>query len=333
MAEDIQTRGCMHCRGHGPRVERIADTQRRLQIPMSDSRFRLLGNQVENGRASGLRTGSSCRWNGHKRFQFLGYREAFAQRRVDEIEKVRLGIDSVEIHQFRGINDRSAAYYNIMSMALAHRVDSGKLTHSKESIRIIRLDKFNSLLDPIFPPSEYSFFNKNKQMLDWGNSRAILRLNPHFIKHRKLDPLPAQPLYSLLHSIQLTHIRIRNYTNLIHAQILKIHPHLLRSSRSEADARSGHFKGVLLLPRSVNGGRQMTSDMVCQGRSLTMMVVMIGVRMARTVWGMRVLDCSEEIESSVCGRRGDADRGGSYHGDGYAGKNRCWIWGWDYGED
>lgn len=77
----------------------------------------------------------------------------------------------------------------------------------------------------------------------------------------------------------------------------------------------------------------MTSDMVCQGRSLTMMVVMIGVRMARTVWGMRVLDCSEEIESSVCGRRGDADRGGSYHGDGYAGKNRCWIWGWDYGED
>lgn len=131
MAEHIETGGGLHGRGHGARVQRIADAQRGFERSMGNSRFGFFRHQVEDGRACGFRPragGGRYRDQGQERF---GDGEASAERGVDKIEKIVLGAAGVEVHELGGINHRSTA-------------------DGEESRRLIRLGEIDCFSDAIF---------------------------------------------------------------------------------------------------------------------------------------------------------------------------------------
>jgi len=188
-------------------------------------------------------------------------------------------------------------------------------TDSKESIRIVRLGECNCFLDSTSSQLTAPFLHflmlsqiRRKQSLNSINLRTILRLHPHFIKHRELDSLLRQRLHDLLHRVQLAHIGIRHDAHLLRAQVLQVHPDLLGRAGTEPDARRRHLEGVLLLAGRVDGGREVPPDMVQRLLLLVMVVARVGVAGA----GGRVgeLHGAEEVEGPGGGGGGYPDRGG-----------------------
>lgn len=95
-----------------------------------------------------------------------------------------------------------------------------------------------------------------------GNIRTILWLSADFIKNSKLHTLPRQTFSSLLHSIQLSHIRIRHDTDSLRAHIFKVHTDFLGGTRSESDTGRSHLKSVLLLLRRIGGSSHVSAYIV-----------------------------------------------------------------------
>lgn len=83
--------------------------------------------------------------------------------------------------------------------------------------------------------------------------RAILGLSANLVKDSKLNALTGKTLNSLLHSVKLGHIGIRDNAHALRAEVGKVHSDLLGRAGSEANAGRGHFKGILLLARAVHG--------------------------------------------------------------------------------
>lgn len=98
MAENIETGGGVDGARHGPRVERVANSQGRFERAMSYARFGLFGYKVEDGCAGGFGAGSGGGGNGYEWFQGLGDGKTFAEGGVDEIEEVSVVEDGVQIH-------------------------------------------------------------------------------------------------------------------------------------------------------------------------------------------------------------------------------------------
>lgn len=77
--------------------------------------------------------------------------------------------------------------------------------------------------------------------------RAVFGLYSNIGEDLEADALPCETDPNLLHSVKLIDSRISDYADSLGAHVLEVHTDLLSDARAEADGRSGHLKGVLLL--------------------------------------------------------------------------------------
>lgn len=133
-----------------------------------------------------------------------------------------------------------------------------------------------------------------------GNARTILWLSADFIKHGKFHTLPRQALRSLLHGIQLSHIRIRHDTDSLCTHVLKVHTNFLGGTRPESDTGRSHLKGILLLLRRVGGSSEVSTYIVGEANLLSLMVMMVaGVGVAGAIGWVGELDGAEKRYCSI----------------------------------
>ena len=153
VTEDIEAGAGFDGGGHGARVDWVADTERGLEISVSNARLGFLGNKVENGSAGCLAARSSRRRHGNKRTQWLIHGPALAKRSVDKIEKISFGIAEVQVHELCRVHD-------------------GATADGEEGIRSVRADPVDGFLDAVENQSHIIFAGKK-------DLRAVLRLDAH----------------------------------------------------------------------------------------------------------------------------------------------------------
>ncbi|SPQ23270.1 bd6c9939-491b-41ab-b150-aeb5933a5800, partial [Thermothielavioides terrestris] len=215
VAQHVQAGAGAHGGGHGARVERVADAQRRLEVAVGDARLGAPRGQVEDGRARRLAARAGRRGHRDQRVQLAVDGPALAQRRVDEVEEVRVRVARVQVHELGRVDDRAAA-------------------DGQEGVRPLRLDPLDRFLDA----------GEERHV---ENLRIILRLNLHVRIHHVLDPLAVQRLPHLPHRLQLVDRGVRHHAHALRAQVLEVHADLPRRPGPEADRGRGHLERVLLL--------------------------------------------------------------------------------------
>lgn len=109
MAEDVEAGRGVHGRGHGARVERIADPQGGLEGAGGDACFGAFGNEVEDGRACGFGAGAGGGGDGDEGGERTFDGEAEAEGGVDKVEEGGVGVSVIEVHQFGCVDDGAAA--------------------------------------------------------------------------------------------------------------------------------------------------------------------------------------------------------------------------------
>ena len=109
MAQDIEA-GCGgYGRGQRTRVFRIHDTERGFEAAMCDACFCVERFVIEDGDARGFAAGARCGGYRNERLERARHRLAFADGRVDVIEKVGRPA-GIEIRRLRGVYGGAAAY-------------------------------------------------------------------------------------------------------------------------------------------------------------------------------------------------------------------------------
>ncbi len=106
---------------HRARVVGIEEAQCRLQPPVRDARLRVHLRQIENADACRLAACAGGGGNRKQRHERTRNGQAFADRRIHVVEKVRRRIRDVQVHRFRGVDRRSAADCDDRIEALARR--------------------------------------------------------------------------------------------------------------------------------------------------------------------------------------------------------------------
>lgn len=76
---------------------------------MRNARLGALGDQVEDGGASGLAAGAGGSGHGDEGQEGLVNWASFAEGRVDEVEEVGFRVGVVEVHQLGRVHDGAAA--------------------------------------------------------------------------------------------------------------------------------------------------------------------------------------------------------------------------------
>lgn len=77
---------------------------------MRNTRLGPLGHEIKDGSAGRLATCAGRGGNSNKRFQRLVNRQALAERRIDKVEEVGVGVCCVEVHELGSVDDRTAAH-------------------------------------------------------------------------------------------------------------------------------------------------------------------------------------------------------------------------------
>ncbi len=88
MAEHVEARGGVYGGGHGAGIERVANSEGRLEVAVRDAGFGTLGDEVENSGAGCFRASAGRGWNGDEGEEGFAYGKTFAQGSIDEVEKV-----------------------------------------------------------------------------------------------------------------------------------------------------------------------------------------------------------------------------------------------------
>ena len=96
---------------------RIENANLRPQSPVRDSGLYMHLRQIADGDARGLTAGTGGGGHGNMRPQRAGYGDAFADRRVDVVQKFG-GVGGIEIGRF-GRVDRGSASYRKVSVEVA----------------------------------------------------------------------------------------------------------------------------------------------------------------------------------------------------------------------
>ena len=109
MAEDVQPRRGMYGGRHGARVQRVADAECGLEDAVRDAGFGFFGHEVEDGCARRLRARARSGGHGDERLKRFDDGHPLAERRVDEVEEIRVREAGVEVHQLGGVDDGPAA--------------------------------------------------------------------------------------------------------------------------------------------------------------------------------------------------------------------------------
>ena len=87
VAEHVQAGRGVHGSGHGARVERVADAERGLEVPMCEACLCVGVGEVEDGGAGGLGTGAGGGGDGDEREEGFSDGLAAAEGGVDEVEE------------------------------------------------------------------------------------------------------------------------------------------------------------------------------------------------------------------------------------------------------
>lgn len=176
MTENVETRAGLDSGWHGPRVERITDAERGLQVPVRNARLGSLGNKIKDGGSCRLAARTSCGRNGDERRQLLINRATLAEGRIDEIQKIGIGVCGIKVHQLGRINDRAAA-------------------HGQKCIWLEGPHPLNCFLDA----------GRNESMLmsmssdESSHLRAIFWFHSHVGEDLEVDALSGQSLANLAH--------------------------------------------------------------------------------------------------------------------------------------
>lgn len=174
MTKHIETRGSMHGRRHGARIERITYAKRGLEISVRDSCLGFLGDEVEDGSSGGFGSCTGGGRYGDEGQQLLVNGETLAEWCVYKVEEVGIWVTGIQIHELSGVDD-------------------GASTNCEEGIRLIWLAESDGFEDSVpiskAPRAENTY------------SRAVLGLNSTPVINCKLDSLLLQPFNNLLHSI------------------------------------------------------------------------------------------------------------------------------------
>lgn len=109
MAQHVETGAGLDGSRHGPGIERITNSQRRLQIPMGYAALGSFRYEVKNGGARGLTSSSRGRRDCNKRTEWLVNGASLANRCVNKVQQVSFGIIQVEVHELGRVHDRTAA--------------------------------------------------------------------------------------------------------------------------------------------------------------------------------------------------------------------------------
>lgn len=258
MAEDIEARGSLDSGRHCSRVERIADSQSRLQVSMRDTSFGSLGDEVKDGSSGGL---TSCAGGGRdcdERLQWLVDWPSLSERSIDKVEEVGIWVCCVKVHELGGVNDGTSA-------------------NSEERVDVLRASPCNCFLDPGVPISSCLLDGHEKM-----NSRAILGLNHDIGVDLKLNALSAESLTNLPHGIQLVNIGISDNGNPLGAHVLEVHADFLSDARAETNRRGRHLKGILLLGRVRSRSGVLAPAGISSPRNQSWLLVISWVGVART---------------------------------------------------
>lgn len=78
----------MNSAGHGTSIERITYTKGRLEVSVCYAGLGALGDEIEDGSASSLRTGASGGRDGNERLESAWNGLTFAQWRIDKVEEL-----------------------------------------------------------------------------------------------------------------------------------------------------------------------------------------------------------------------------------------------------
>ena len=162
-------------------------------------------------------------------------------------------------------------------------------SNGEERIRLVIFGEFNGLFDPAIWISEF-------HQLLYGrlkDPRTILRLDPGLRIDGEFYAFSAQALYDLAHSVQLRDITVYYDADPFSTYVFEVHTHFLRATRSEADTRRGHLKGILPSSRGIDRGGERAPGLVKNASSRTMIVSRAGV--ARATGRMGVLDCPQQV--------------------------------------
>lgn len=129
VAQNIEAGGGVDGRRHCSGVDGVADSERGFHVAVGNAGLRFLLDEVEDGSASGLRSGAGGGGHGDQRLEFRGHRLAFSEGCVDKVEEVRVWECRVKVHEFRRVNDAAT-------------------THCKEGIALLGFCPLNGFLDP-----------------------------------------------------------------------------------------------------------------------------------------------------------------------------------------
>jgi hypothetical protein len=109
VAQNVESRGGLDSRGHSPGVQGIADAESWLEGSVGNTSLGPLLDEIKNGRACCFAACSCGGWDGNEGLERLVHRQTFAQRRIDEVEEVGVGVCSVKVHELGRVYDGSAA--------------------------------------------------------------------------------------------------------------------------------------------------------------------------------------------------------------------------------
>ena len=130
VAEDVEAGAGVHGRGHGARVQGVADAEGGLEGAVGDAGLGARRGQVEDRRAGRFGAGAGGGGDGDEGLEWLVDREALAEGCVDEVEEVGVGVAGVEVHELGCVDDRAAA-------------------DGEEGVRLVGFGEGNGLFDTV----------------------------------------------------------------------------------------------------------------------------------------------------------------------------------------